>query len=421
MATGLGIAAGAFADNYARAMGLRSQLDDAEARRGLMKTQQEAANLQLEQQKALAESQKAIADDYKNFLDPNYDYVSGKPMEPQAGIAVPGQQPAKVDPFKDTARVGALYDRQAAMLERQAALAGKNPLEVREQFNTLRRNQFVEKVGNALSMIESGDEAGIKLLQAVYDLYPDGRKITGGKINEDGSVLLQFEQNGQAGERVISKQQLMEYGKLALNPADAAKLRFQLVEKQKDRDFESGQLDKKLTTQERISTAQNESQERIGAARNATTLQATGIEAGSRVRAAELGVGSREQQQNERELQFDLNTVGSVFNPQLQAIKDDPRASFKPEDRKKQIDALTSQMGWTEEVIRLNHRIGNRDGISARAIANIAADGMTAKIAPRITGPYLDPRTNKPNLDYAVVDNKFVIPTPKGVSFKQQQ
>jgi hypothetical protein len=237
---GLGIAAGAFAQGYANALGLKSRLESE-------KQQQELTQIKLQRERDFDAAQKELAQLHSNFLDTNYDFVGGKPYEQQqGGITPPGQQ-RPTDPYTDSARVKAYYDRITPLLEKQAYASGKDFLGVRKQVDDLRRGQFIERVGSALSMIEAGDEAGIKNLQAVYDMYPDGRKITGGKINEDGTVLLQYEQNGQAGERVISKEQLINFGKLALNPADAAKLRFQLLESQKERDFKSGEGEKDRT------------------------------------------------------------------------------------------------------------------------------------------------------------------------------
>lgn len=227
----LGIAAGAFAQNYAAARGLKSRLDSE-------KQQQELTNIKLQSEKEFRQLQTDMGGLYKQFLDPSFDFANNKPYEvQQGGITPPDQAQRPRDPYMDPARVKSYYDRLAPMLERQAVLSGKDPFTVRRELNNMRKEQFVERVGSALSMIEAGDEGGIKNLQAVYDMYPDGRKITGGKINEDGSVLLQYEQNGKPGERVVSRQQLLEYGKLALNPADAVKLRVQLLENQKDRDF----------------------------------------------------------------------------------------------------------------------------------------------------------------------------------------
>lgn len=232
---GLGIAAGAFMKGYAEAKGLKSKLE-AE------KQQQELNAIRLQRERDFDAAQKELADMHKSFLDTNYDFVNNKPYEqaPEGGITPPGAM-KPTDPYTDSARVKAYYDRITPLLEKQAYASGKDFLGVRKQVDDLRKNQFVERVGAALSMIEAGDEAGIKNLQAVYDMYPDGRKITGGKINEDGTVLLQYEQNGQAGERLLTKEQLVNYGKLALNPADAAKLRFQLIENDKQRQFTDDQ------------------------------------------------------------------------------------------------------------------------------------------------------------------------------------
>jgi len=243
----LGIAAGAFAQNYAAAKGLKSRLDSE-------KQQQELTNIKLETEREFRDLQKQQGALYQQFLDPNFDFVGNKPYEvQQGGIASPGQARPQ-DPYMDSARVNAYYDRMAPMMERQAQLSGKDPWAVRREIKNIRKEQFVERVGNALSMIYAGNEEGIKGLQSAYQLFPDGRTITGGKINQDGSVLLQYEQGGIAGEKVVSRDQLMELGKLALNPADAVKLRVQLVENEKNRQFTDEQRRKgeAFTTSERV-------------------------------------------------------------------------------------------------------------------------------------------------------------------------
>lgn len=260
----LGIAAGAFAQNYANALGLKSRLASE-------RQQQELTGIKLEAEKEFRQLQTDMGNLYKNFNDNNFDFANNKPYEvQQGGIATPEQAQRPRDPYMDPTRVKAYYDRLAPMLERQAVLGGKDPFTVRRELNNLRKEQFVERVGSALSMIEAGDDAGIKNLQAVYDLYPDGRKITGGKINEDGSVLLQYEQDGKPGERVVSRQQLLEMGKLALNPADAVKLRVQLIEKQKDRDLETNLTDKKITASAAEGSANRENARKMNDADNKT-------------------------------------------------------------------------------------------------------------------------------------------------------
>lgn len=256
---GLGIAAGAFAQNYAQAMGLRSRLDSE-------KQQQELTDIKLQSEREFRQLQTGMGDLYKQFNDPSFDFANNKPYEvQQGGITPPDQAQRPKDPYMDPARVKSYYDRLSPMLERQSQLSGKNPWVVRRELDAMRKEQFVERVGNALSMIEAGQEEGIKQLGSVYEMYEDGRKITGGKINEDGSVLLQYEQNGKPGERVVSRQQLMEMGKLALNPADAVKLRVQLRENQKGRDFTDDQRRKSetYTTGERLGTQAYRTDERV--------------------------------------------------------------------------------------------------------------------------------------------------------------
>lgn len=404
-----GLAAG-LAEGFAGGRRLKSELETEKTRRDAMGLQMENQRLQNESLVEQRESQKALGK-----LETNW--ASGEGYRPP-------EAPEGYDHRTDPTAVAKYYEDLRGAMRRQAAAYGRPTTDADRAVDTLMKEKYQEKLGRAISLMKSNPAAAIPAIRSVYSGFRDGNDMTGGTYDKATDSFI-FKGKDKDGNEVdlppMSRADAIEGLAYSLTGADAGKLYLKSLETDKVLAAEARNLGVRIKSQEQIAREQNQSQERIGDARNKTTLQATGIEAGSRVRAAEIGAGSREDAQAESQLRFDLNTVGSVFSPQLQSIKDDPRSSFKPEDRKKQIDALTSQMGWTEEVIRLNHRIGNRDGISARAIANMAEDGMTAKIAPRITGPYLDPRTNKPNLDYAVVDNKFVIPTPKGVSFKQQQ
>lgn len=360
----LGIAAGAFAQNYAQAKGLRSRLDSE-------KQQQEAADIRLRREREFDAAQKELADMHKNFLNPAFDFVANKPYEqPQGGIAGPDAARPAVDPYADSARVKAYYDRITPVLERQAFASGKDVLGVREQVNTLRKNQFVERVGNAINLIEAGDAAGFKQLQAVYDMYEDGRKITGGRFNEDGTVVLQYEQGGQAGERTLSREQLASYGRMALNPADAAKLRYQIVESEKDRKFRrdervAGQdfaRDERVAGQE-YKTGEREAGEKFTVTRDEATRLFQGtqgrLDRENRVTVAGMQIAAdapaREARTRNNETQDQLEAQ-KYFNNRFQV-----NASFapKPESEVKaligsQKEAYTRDLARWEQATKLS-------------------------------------------------------------------
>lgn len=405
-----GLVAG-LAQGFAGGMRLRSEMEDAEKKReamGLQMENQKLQNAQLQEQRnasaALSELEKG--------------WATGETYRPEGAGA-------DYDHRTDPAAVSRYYENLRGALRRQAAAFGRSTVEADKAVDGLVKEKYQEKVGQAISLMKSNPNAAIPAIRSVYAGFRDGNEMTDGTYDKETDSFI-FKGKDKDGKEIVlppvARKDAIEglsYG--ALNGADAAKLLIKSFETDKAIKAERENLEAGIRSREKVAKEQNESQERIGAARNATTLQATGIEAGARVQAAGLTVGSREDERNMRELQFALGTVNNVFAPEIQAIKDDPRGAYKPEEKSKQIADLQVRQGWTEEVVRLNHRIGNGDNISARAIAAMSGDAFSGRIAPRITGPYMDPKTNQPNLDYAVVDGKFIIPTPKGVTFNKKQ
>lgn len=404
-----GLAAG-LAQGFAGGMRLRSEMEDAETKRKAMGLQMQNQELQNQEATDRQAARTRLGQVEK-------DWATGE------GYKAP-DAPEGYDYRTDPAAVSKYYDNLRGAMRNHSVAYGRPALEADLAVDKLMKDKYQEKVGEALAMIKMNPGAAIGKIKSVYASFPDGGTMTGGKYDPqtDSFVLSGKDRDGKdVTLPPMKRSEVLEGLAYRMTGADAGSLYIKSLENEKAQKAERENLGLNLSSREKVAKEQNESQERIGAARNATTLQATGIEAGARVKAAELTAGIREDERNTRELQFALGTVNNVFAPEIQAIKDDPRGTYKPEEKNKQIADLQVRQGWTEEVVRLNHRIGNGDNISARAIAAMSGDAFSGRIAPRITGPYMDPKTNQPNLDYAVVDGKFIIPTPKGVTFNKKQ
>jgi len=234
---GIGQAAGAFAQNYAAALGLRSRLD-SEAQ------QQELTNIKIQRERDFDTAQKEMAQLHSNFLNPDYDLASGKPFEqPQGGIADPSKPRPPTNPYTDMDRVNVYYDKMTPLLERQAFASGKGNevLNIRKTVEDLRKSRYMERLGESLARIEAGDEGGFKQLAGVYKLHNDGRDLVSGKFNEDGTITLSYNENGEAKEQVTTFDKLSNMAKSALNLADTVKLRHASQEAEKDRKFKTSE------------------------------------------------------------------------------------------------------------------------------------------------------------------------------------
>lgn len=213
---GLAAAVGGFAQGLGQGLKLRSDLDDAQAKRDYMGLQTEKLKQEVDTGKEFRELQTAMADETKN-------YASG------LGAYAPGEGQT-YDPTNPSV-VDAYYSRVGAMAARQAILANKNPLEVEEFMNKARKEKFSERVMQATSLLKAGDESGFEVLKPAYNkMFNDGRELIGGTYNKENDTydLRYKDKDGTERGYNVGRAQLTDnIVPLALNPADAAKYHLQ--------------------------------------------------------------------------------------------------------------------------------------------------------------------------------------------------
>jgi len=213
---GLGAAIGGFAQGFGQGMKIRSDLEDAKAKREFMGLQKEKLQQELDVGKQFAELQQGMATETQDYAKGTGNYA------PAEGQTYDPTNPAVVDQY---------YTRIGAMAKQQAILANKNPLEVDEQMNKFRKERFSERVMQASSLLKSGDESGFELLKPVYNqMFKDGRELVRGAYNKDNDSfdLTYKDKDGTERQTSVGRAAFAEnIVPLALNPADAAKFAMQ--------------------------------------------------------------------------------------------------------------------------------------------------------------------------------------------------
>lgn len=219
---GIGSAFGGFAKGYTQGLKLRSDLDDAEQRRGLMGLEKEQKQLALENEKTFNDLSKKIGTEINAF----------------------NELPDKDDPTQFDAH----YTRLGGLLKQQAVLARKDPLEVDKSINAMRKDKYAEKIYQASSLLQAGDDSGINVLKPVFNnMFKDGNTLQGGTFNKetDSFDLSYVNKAGETVNRSVKREDLANrIVPLALNVADAVKLDIKSREDQKQRDFQAGEGDK---------------------------------------------------------------------------------------------------------------------------------------------------------------------------------
>jgi len=257
----LGAAIAGLAGGYAKGVQIKSDLEDAKENRGLKALQKQQAELELDRNKQMADLSKQIGDKVMNFAPQSLD---------------------DVDAFDSH------YGQLEGLLVKQAAIAGKDPLAVKSQMDSLRREKYAERVYAATRMFETGNDAGFEILKPVYNrLFKDGNMLMGGTFNRaDDTYDIRYmapggeEKTVSVGREALVKQWLP----MGLNTGDALKLALKDIETQESRrfetqrdatkmDFEGVQTDKKLGVKVGIAAADRASQERIAGARTTASTQ----------------------------------------------------------------------------------------------------------------------------------------------------
>lgn len=228
-----GAALGGLLQGYAQGVKMRSDLDDAEVKRGLMGLQKQSEELRLDRERSMADISKNMGVEQKNFIDRTGEYEG----------------------LDDIKAADLNYTRMGAMLKQQATMAGKNPFEVDESINKLRKERFSERVMQGTNLLRAGDDKGFDVLKPVYNsLFQDGSELLGGKYNKDADTftLNYKDKDGQERTRDVRRDQFTEgMIPLALNAADAAKYMMQnkememkIKENEKDRTLKASEGEK---------------------------------------------------------------------------------------------------------------------------------------------------------------------------------
>jgi hypothetical protein len=168
------------------------------------------------------------------------DWQSGQ------GSYAPGEG-AQYDPASDQAS-GMHYQRIQPLLEQQAMLSGKSPLEVRQALQAMEKERYAQTTVRAAQLVQSGDVNGIELLKGPYNkMFKDGRTLNGGAFNPEADTftLNYTDKDGSIKTHDVKRDVLAnQYMMGALVPADAVKLTVASNEKAKDRAFEGGENNK---------------------------------------------------------------------------------------------------------------------------------------------------------------------------------
>ena len=268
---GIGAGIGGFAQGFAGGVRLRSDMEDAEARRGLMGLEKEQKQLALNNEKAFADLSTKIGTEINAF----------------------NELPDKDDP----AQFDAHYTRLGGLLKQQAVLARKDPLEVDKSINEMRKSKYAEKIYQAANLLQAGDDSGINVLKPVFNnMFKDGNTLQGGTFNKetDSFDLTYLNKDGQQVAKSVKREDLANrIVPLALNVADAVKLDIKAREDQKTRDFQAGEGDKTRKFQGEQGDKDRGLKVKLNDDDNKTRVQTANIGLKGTMYAADKGVEGR--------------------------------------------------------------------------------------------------------------------------------
>lgn len=286
---GIGAALGGLASGYVQGVKLKSELADAEEKRGLMALQKQSAQIQIDNEKAMQTLGQQIGEEIKSFA------------------AMPNRD--------DPELFDAHYSKLGGLLKQQAILARKDPLEVDKSIQAMRKERFAERVFQATQLLKDGDvEGGMAALQPVYNrIYKDGNTLTGFSHDVEKDLInLQFtRKDGTTGTRSVPRMDFAtNIAPLVLNYADAVKLDHQAREAEKGRKFEGEQKGLDRTSREGIARMEQQGADRRSAASNATSVKVAEI---GREGRSEARADSTEREYRDRMLK-DIDNAMAFSN-----------------------------------------------------------------------------------------------------------
>lgn len=336
----LGAAISGLVQGVGQGLKLRSELDDAEQRRGLMGLRQKNEQLDLDTKTELRDIGTQLGNEIKLFNERE---------DRESPEAIDGH-----------------YTNVGALMKRQAILAGKDPLAVDKAINDLRKEKYQEKIFAASRLLANGDESGVEILKPVYNkLFKDGNTLVGGSYDttNDTFTLTYTNKNGDQVVRSVPRDKLAnDLVPLALNTADAGKLTMQANEADKDRKSREGIAGADRTSRETVAAADRTSRENVaGADRtsrermnnsdNATRVEVAGIGLEGTKYTADKGVEGRGiSRQNARD-DKDYDDFQAQINDALGWNKNNPLVTPQQlERRNKDAAAMTGIFNATRDV-----------------------------------------------------------------------
>jgi hypothetical protein len=314
----LGAAISGLVQGIGQGIKLRSELDDAEQRRGLMDLRKKNEQLDYDTKVEIRSLQDQIGNEIKLFNERE---------DRETPDAIDGH-----------------YTTVGALMKRQAVLAGKDHFAVDKTINDMRKDKYQEKIFAASRLLANGDESGVEILKPVYNkMFKDGNTLVGGAYDKetDSFNLTYTNKNGEQLTRSVSRDKLAnDLVPLALNVADASKLamkaeedkkerEFKAGENKKDRDFKGGENEKDRALKVEEGKQDRGLRRDLNRDDNATRVQVAGIGLEGTKYSADKGAESRINAKKEGREDKDYDDFEKSVNDALGWNKNNPLTTAK--------------------------------------------------------------------------------------------
>lgn len=191
---GIGAAIGGLAQGFAQGVKLKSDLEDAESRRGLQGLQMKQAQQQVD----TGDEQAAARTEAANVIK---GYATG-----DATLGFVRNDDGSYDPNRPE-NITRNYDLQAQSAARVALAHGQNPTKAIAEVEALRKQGFQEGVNRASALYGMGDIAGgDAALKQVYPMFRDNRTFLGSEINPNDpkQISLRYRDDKTGEEKSVA-------------------------------------------------------------------------------------------------------------------------------------------------------------------------------------------------------------------------
>lgn len=212
---GIGAAIGGLAQGFAQGVKLKSDLQDAESRRGLQELQAKAAQQTIDAEAERAAARLEAANNIKGYASGSTD------------LGFIRNEDGSYDPNRPE-NLQRNYYLQEQSAARVALANGQNPTKALAEVRELRKQGFQEGVNQAAALYRLGDLAAADAaLSKVYPMVRDGQTFLGSQAdpNDPSKVALRYkvDKTGEEKTMVTSREDLAtRLLPLAMNITDAA-------------------------------------------------------------------------------------------------------------------------------------------------------------------------------------------------------